>query len=58
MKLICVLIILALSVFSLGVAAAKHGESRGKWNFGVEFIGFIISMALYYFAGLFDIFFK
>lgn len=52
--MIATIIILILLVFNLGYAIAKHGEPRENWNGWVYFIFTIISLILYYYAGLFD----
>lgn len=48
------IVIIFLSVLSLGISIGKHGESKGECNAWVELISFIITWWLLYEAGLFD----
>lgn len=57
--MIATLILLALQFFSLGISLGKHGrEKEGKENFWNALIAIVINIVLYYYAGLFDNFFK
>ena len=46
-------IMLALMVFGLGIALAKHGQDKGKYSFGISFVDFCITLSLLYFGGFF-----
>ena len=53
--MIAVIIIVSLNILSLFESIIKHGEEKtGKYNVGTTFMSFLISMMLFYFAGLFD----
>lgn len=59
MKLFSVIIILVLMLIANFIQAIKHGERRtDKYNFPLYFMSSIVSLILYYFAGLFDVFFE
>jgi hypothetical protein len=48
------LVYLSLTVLSLGISIAKHGEPRTPHNCLVEIIGITISLSLLYWGGFFD----
>lgn len=53
--MIATIIILFLEILKLGVRIPFHGkEIKSKRNFFIDMISFIITMVLFYFAGLFD----
>lgn len=52
--MIATIIILVLLAMNLGIALAKHGDSKGKYNFGIELLSTGIMILLYYYAGLFN----
>ena len=53
--MIATIIILFLDILKLGSRIPFHGkEVKFRRNFFIDMISFIISMVLFYFAGLFD----
>lgn len=53
--MIATIIILFLEILKLGSRIPFHGkEVKFRRNFFIDMVGFIISMVLFYFAGLFD----
>lgn len=57
--MIATIIILCLMAVGLGIDAAKHGKSRkGNINFWITLFADILTLILYYYAGLFDKFIK
>lgn len=47
------LIFVGLMILDLGIALAKNGESKGKYNFGASVVSFIIMMILLNVGGFF-----
>lgn len=57
MDFIPIIILLAIPLITLGVHIAKHGEQMDiEYNGVIRFVIILITFALYYWAGLFDIF--
>ena len=53
--MIATIIILFWEIFKLGLRISFHGkEVKMRRNFFIDMISFIITMVLFYFAGLFD----
>ena len=53
--MVATIILLTLNVLGLGIVLAKHGEPKeGNYNFWTTLIVTIITITLYYYAGLFD----
>lgn len=54
--MIATIILLVIMFLDLGYALAKHGEPKknGKYNFWTRLVGVIITLVLYYYAGMFD----
>lgn len=54
-----IIIILAFMLISLLLHAYMHGKPKeGKHNFWIHLVSVILTLILYYFAGLFDKFIK
>lgn len=49
------IIMLVLACMSLGIIIAKFGEERSRYGVS-DIISFVLTMILYYGAGIFDIF--
>jgi hypothetical protein len=53
--MIATIIILTFLVFNLGMEAQRHGEVKGgRHNFWISLFSTIITLVIYYFAGLFQ----
>ena len=46
--------ILVMEFIALCIAAANHGENKGKHNFFIAICSVILTIALLYFAGFFN----
>lgn len=56
---ISVIILLVLHAMALGGSLYKHGEPKDEnYNFFTTLIACAVMIALYYYAGLFDVFTK
>ena len=57
--MIATLILLALIVYNLGINIVKNGKPKdGEYNYVSAFVATIITLVLYYYAGMFDNFFN
>lgn len=52
--MVATIILICLIAMGLGIAMAKHGEPRPKYNFWTTLISTIVELILYYYAGLFN----
>lgn len=56
-NVIAVLIILGLHFIGLGIYIAKHGQHTTiQYNAGWRFLQFVVTILLFWWAGLFEVF--
>lgn len=53
------IIVIGINILTAGIYLARHGEPRNEeYNFWLYMLGSVISNALLYWGGFYDVFFK